>query len=229
MAAAASSSFRPEVARSPAAVEPPAPPLSKFKVALCQLSVMADKALNIARNRPAIESATADGAKLVLLPMQNNHSVVHPKESWSAPLRRCTLATLRGFVQRCDIGGAGGESRRVTRRGSRSNREQEDDNEQRKAAIAVFFFPSPPVVRGGAVGESRRASSIPVLCEKVEAKGRTTYNEFDDLQNIKLRNETLQSSAENVNGIRLPFVLVKITLVLNLQSDIPMFTTAELM
>ncbi|KAE8791168.1 Peroxidase 4 [Hordeum vulgare] len=53
--------------------------------------------------------------------------------------------------------------------------------------------------------------------------------EFDDLQNIKLRNETLQSSAENVNGIRLPFVLVKITLVLNLQSDIPMFTTAELM
>ncbi|KAI4976129.1 hypothetical protein ZWY2020_049736 [Hordeum vulgare] len=33
--------------------------------------------------------------------------------------------------------------------------------------------------------------------------------QFDDLQNIKLRNETLQSSAENVNGIRLPFVLVK--------------------
>ncbi|KAE8783997.1 Transcription factor-like protein DPB [Hordeum vulgare] len=54
-------------------------------------------------------------------------------------------------------------------------------------------------------------------------------NQFDDLQNIKLRNETLQSSAENVNGIRLPFVLVKITLVLNLQSDIPMFTTADLM
>ncbi|KAE8787241.1 Peroxidase 4 [Hordeum vulgare] len=51
---------------------------------------------------------------------------------------------------------------------------------------------------------------------------------FDDLQNIKLRNKTLQSSAENVNGICLPFVLVKITLVLNLQSDIPMFTTADL-
>ncbi|KAI4973861.1 hypothetical protein ZWY2020_041642 [Hordeum vulgare] len=33
--------------------------------------------------------------------------------------------------------------------------------------------------------------------------------QFDDLQNIKLRNETLQSSAENVNGIRLPFLLVK--------------------
>ncbi|KAE8820676.1 DP protein [Hordeum vulgare] len=53
--------------------------------------------------------------------------------------------------------------------------------------------------------------------------------QFDDLQNIKLHNETLQSSAENVNGIRLPFVLVKITLVLNLQSDIPMFTTVDLM
>ncbi|KAM3332095.1 hypothetical protein ACQJBY_023155 [Aegilops geniculata] len=89
-----------------------------------------------------------------------------------------------------------------------------------------------------------------IVCEKVEAKGRTTYNEvadeiyselksmahigqgevrkelvnkirnkkallqeiekqFDDLQNIKLRNQTLESSAENVNGIRLPFVLVK--------------------
>lgn len=34
--------------------------------------------------------------------------------------------------------------------------------------------------------------------------------QFDDLQNIKLHNETLQSSAENVNGIRLPFVLVKV-------------------
>uniref|UniRef100_A0A453FDF1 E2F/DP family winged-helix DNA-binding domain-containing protein n=1 Tax=Aegilops tauschii subsp. strangulata TaxID=200361 RepID=A0A453FDF1_AEGTS len=33
--------------------------------------------------------------------------------------------------------------------------------------------------------------------------------QFDDLQNIMLRNQTLESSAENVNGIRLPFVLVK--------------------
>uniref|UniRef100_A0A453IW43 CN hydrolase domain-containing protein n=1 Tax=Aegilops tauschii subsp. strangulata TaxID=200361 RepID=A0A453IW43_AEGTS len=37
-------------------------------VALCQLSVTADKARNIARARAAIESAAADGAKLVLLP-----------------------------------------------------------------------------------------------------------------------------------------------------------------
>ncbi|KAI4994788.1 hypothetical protein ZWY2020_034691 [Hordeum vulgare] len=68
MAAAASSSFRPEAARLPAAVETPAPPLSKFKVALCRLSVTADKARNIARARAAIESAATDGAKLVLLP-----------------------------------------------------------------------------------------------------------------------------------------------------------------
>ncbi|KAM3230888.1 hypothetical protein ACQJBY_061202 [Aegilops geniculata] len=66
--ATAASSFRPEAARSPPAVEPPSPPLPKFKVALCQLSVTADKARNIARARAAIESAAADGAKLVLLP-----------------------------------------------------------------------------------------------------------------------------------------------------------------
>lgn len=100
-AMATNASFRPEAARSPPAVEPPTPPLSKvkppfpcsnefmcfwvgsgfdlilrrvrfwtqFKVALCQLSVTADKARNIARARTAIESAAADGAKLVLLPV----------------------------------------------------------------------------------------------------------------------------------------------------------------
>uniref|UniRef100_A0A0D3FEI2 CN hydrolase domain-containing protein n=1 Tax=Oryza barthii TaxID=65489 RepID=A0A0D3FEI2_9ORYZ len=83
---ATAASFRPEAARSPPAVQPPAPPLSKvvlrfpwfssgvrvilswFKVALCQLSVTADKARNIARAREAIEAAAAGGAKLVLLP-----------------------------------------------------------------------------------------------------------------------------------------------------------------
>ncbi|KAF2937562.1 omega-amidase, chloroplastic [Oryza sativa Japonica Group] len=67
-AMATAASFRPEAARSPPAVQPPAPPLSKFKVALCQLSVTADKARNIARAREAIEAAAAGGAKLVLLP-----------------------------------------------------------------------------------------------------------------------------------------------------------------
>ncbi|XP_052150179.1 omega-amidase, chloroplastic [Oryza glaberrima] len=67
-AMATAASFRPEAARSPPAVQPPALPLSKFKVALCQLSVTADKARNIARAREAIEAAAAGGAKLVLLP-----------------------------------------------------------------------------------------------------------------------------------------------------------------
>ncbi|KAI4994187.1 hypothetical protein ZWY2020_029235 [Hordeum vulgare] len=49
--APASLPYHPEAARSPAAVEPPAPPLSKFKVALCQLSVTADKARNIGGGR----------------------------------------------------------------------------------------------------------------------------------------------------------------------------------
>ncbi|KAK3148228.1 hypothetical protein QOZ80_3BG0292380 [Eleusine coracana subsp. coracana] len=74
MATAASSSFRPEAARSPPALKLPIPPLSKFKVALCQLSVTADKARNIAHARAAIEKAAADGAKLVLLP-----------EIWNSP------------------------------------------------------------------------------------------------------------------------------------------------
>ncbi|KAG8042837.1 hypothetical protein GUJ93_ZPchr1147g2957 [Zizania palustris] len=64
---ATAASLGPEAARSPSAVDPPVPPLSKFKVALCQISVTADKARNIARAREAIQAAAADGAKLVLL------------------------------------------------------------------------------------------------------------------------------------------------------------------
>jgi len=41
----------------------------QFKVALCQLSVTADKARNISHARAAIEAAAAKGAKLVLLPV----------------------------------------------------------------------------------------------------------------------------------------------------------------
>ncbi|ONL94176.1 Omega-amidase chloroplastic [Zea mays] len=68
MASAPNPSFRPEEARSPPALELPTPPLSKFKVALCQLSVTADKNRNIAHARAAIEKAASEGAKLVLLP-----------------------------------------------------------------------------------------------------------------------------------------------------------------
>jgi omega-amidase len=41
----------------------------QFKVALCQLSVTADKNRNIAHARAAIEKAASEGAKLVLLPV----------------------------------------------------------------------------------------------------------------------------------------------------------------
>jgi omega-amidase len=78
--ATAASSFRPEAARSPPALELSTPPLSKFKVALCQFSVTADKARNIAHARAAIEKAAADGAKLVLLP-----------EIWNSPISNANL------------------------------------------------------------------------------------------------------------------------------------------
>ncbi|KAJ0967396.1 hypothetical protein J5N97_024313 [Dioscorea zingiberensis] len=44
-------------------------PVSKFKIALCQLSVIADKERNIAHARRAIEEAASKGAQLVLLPV----------------------------------------------------------------------------------------------------------------------------------------------------------------
>lgn len=68
------SSFKPEQARVPPALQLPTPPISKFKIALCQLSVTADKERNIAHARQAIEEAVGRGAKLVVLP-----------EIWNSP------------------------------------------------------------------------------------------------------------------------------------------------
>ncbi|XP_076955944.1 omega-amidase, chloroplastic-like [Bidens hawaiensis] len=68
------SSFSPEKARVPPAIESPAPPVSQFKIALCQLAVTADKEKNIAHARVAIEEAAEKGAKLVVLP-----------EIWNSP------------------------------------------------------------------------------------------------------------------------------------------------
>lgn len=45
--------------------------LFQFKIALCQLSVTADKERNIAHARRAIEDAAEKGARLVLLPVSN--------------------------------------------------------------------------------------------------------------------------------------------------------------
>ncbi|KAJ3673626.1 hypothetical protein LUZ60_005618 [Juncus effusus] len=63
-----------EAARVPPAVQLPPPPVTKFKIALCQLSVTEDKERNIVHARKAIEEASSKGAKLVLLP-----------EIWNSP------------------------------------------------------------------------------------------------------------------------------------------------
>ncbi|KMZ69356.1 hypothetical protein ZOSMA_216G00270 [Zostera marina] len=60
--------YKTEDARVPPAVNMPTPLLSKFKIALCQLSVTADKERNIRNARLAIVDAVDKGAKLVVLP-----------------------------------------------------------------------------------------------------------------------------------------------------------------
>ncbi|CAH9141920.1 unnamed protein product [Cuscuta epithymum] len=61
-------------ARVPPAIKLPVPPVTKFKIGLCQLSVTADKEVNIVHARTAIEEAAEKGAKLILLP-----------EIWNSP------------------------------------------------------------------------------------------------------------------------------------------------
>ncbi|KAI5669640.1 hypothetical protein M9H77_19493 [Catharanthus roseus] len=68
------SSFKPEQARVPPAIQLPTPPISKFMIGLCQLSVTDDKERNILHARTAIVEAAEKGAKLVLLP-----------EIWNSP------------------------------------------------------------------------------------------------------------------------------------------------
>ncbi|KAI4971166.1 hypothetical protein ZWY2020_002080 [Hordeum vulgare] len=93
--APASLPYRPEAARSPAAVEPPAPPLSKFKVALCQLLVTADKARNIggmaamARRGAALALAMARRGAALALAMARRGMC-----SASAPAGEHAAATL---------------------------------------------------------------------------------------------------------------------------------------
>ncbi|KAK8581901.1 hypothetical protein V6N13_144894 [Hibiscus sabdariffa] len=69
-----SSAFKPEQARLPPALPLPTPPLTKFKIGLCQLSVTPDKERNIKHARNAIEEAAQKGAQLVVLP-----------EIWNSP------------------------------------------------------------------------------------------------------------------------------------------------
>ncbi|XP_009759045.1 omega-amidase, chloroplastic [Nicotiana tabacum] len=68
------SSFMPEQARVPTALQLPSPSITKFKIGLCQLAVTSDKERNIIHARTAIEEAAEKGAKLVVLP-----------EIWNSP------------------------------------------------------------------------------------------------------------------------------------------------
>ncbi|KAL3637432.1 Omega-amidase, chloroplastic [Castilleja foliolosa] len=64
------SSFYPEKARVPPAVQTPNPLITKYKIGLCQLKVTADKERNIHHARSAIVEAAEKGAKLVVLPSE---------------------------------------------------------------------------------------------------------------------------------------------------------------
>ncbi|CAH2072951.1 unnamed protein product [Thlaspi arvense] len=85
------SSFNPEQARVPSALPLPAPPLTKFNIGLCQLSVTSDKKRNISHAKNAIEEAASKGAKLVLLP-----------EIWNSPYSNDSFAV---FAEDIDAGG----------------------------------------------------------------------------------------------------------------------------
>ncbi|CAL5401571.1 unnamed protein product [Camellia sinensis] len=65
-----STSFNPDQARVPPILPLPTPPLTKFKIALCQLLVTTDKERNIVHARKAIEKAANNGAQLIPLPFK---------------------------------------------------------------------------------------------------------------------------------------------------------------
>ncbi|CAN8256566.1 unnamed protein product [Cochlearia groenlandica] len=85
------SSFKPEQARVPSALPLPAPPLTKFIIGLCQLSVTSDKKRNISHAKNAIEEAASKGAKLVLLP-----------EIWNSPYSNDSFPV---YAEDIDTGG----------------------------------------------------------------------------------------------------------------------------
>ncbi|KAL7170792.1 hypothetical protein ACSBR2_035630 [Camellia fascicularis] len=85
------SSFKPEQARVPPAFQLPIPPVSKFKIGLCQLLVTADKERNIAHARQAIEDAAKRGAQLVVLP-----------EIWNSPISNDSFPV---YAEDIDAGG----------------------------------------------------------------------------------------------------------------------------
>ncbi|XP_024018505.1 omega-amidase, chloroplastic [Morus notabilis] len=85
------SSYKPEQARAPPALSLPAPPVTKFKIGLCQLSVTPDKERNIAHARKAIEEAASKGAQLIMLP-----------EIWNSPYSNDSFPV---YAEDIDAGG----------------------------------------------------------------------------------------------------------------------------
>ncbi|KZV31984.1 hypothetical protein F511_05094 [Dorcoceras hygrometricum] len=85
------SSFKPEEARIPPAIPFSIPPITKFKIALCQLSVTADKERNIAHARQVIEEAAGNGAHLIVLP-----------EIWNSPYSNDSFPV---YAEDIDAGG----------------------------------------------------------------------------------------------------------------------------
>ncbi|KAF5743165.1 Nitrilase/cyanide hydratase and apolipoprotein N-acyltransferase family protein isoform 1 [Tripterygium wilfordii] len=89
--AAMASSFNPEQARAPPALPLPTPPITKFKIGLCQLLVTADKERNIEHARKGIEEAAGKGAQLVMLP-----------EIWNGPYSNDSFPV---YAEDIDAGG----------------------------------------------------------------------------------------------------------------------------
>ncbi|XP_073034167.1 omega-amidase, chloroplastic-like [Primulina eburnea] len=85
------SSFKPEEARIPPEIPLSIPPITKFKIALCQLSVTANKERNIVHARQVIEEAARKGAQLILLP-----------EIWNSPYSNDSFPV---YAEDIDAGG----------------------------------------------------------------------------------------------------------------------------
>ncbi|CAN4110222.1 unnamed protein product [Withania somnifera] len=92
-------SFKPDEARVPAALSLPTPPYTKFKIALCQLSVTTDKERNIAHAQQAIKNAADKGAQLILLP-----------EIWNSPYSNDSFPV---YAEDIDAGGDASPSTRM--------------------------------------------------------------------------------------------------------------------
>ncbi|XP_027355047.1 omega-amidase, chloroplastic [Abrus precatorius] len=84
-------SFNSERARAPPPIHMPTPPLTKFKIGLCQLSVTPDKDRNIDHARNSIRDAASKGAHLVLLP-----------EIWNSPYSNDSFPV---YAEDIDAGG----------------------------------------------------------------------------------------------------------------------------